>query len=92
MSTMTLEVTDAITTLEVDGRNIIEYTLHQGHRTAERIRQAPPREEVEKNREERIAAAKRWIEAASSLKLTDTPQQLRDSYAEHLAKKYLDPA
>ena len=89
---MTLEVPDELAPQEVDGRYIIEYTFHQGRRTAERIRAAPPPVDPEPTKEERLAAFERWAAAGSKLQITESPEQLRESYAEYLACKHLGPA
>ncbi len=92
MSIMTLEVPDELAPQEVDGRYVVEYTFHQGRRTAERIRKAAPPAAPEPTKEERLAAFDRWAAAASELQIAESPEQLRESYAEYLARKHLGPA
>ena len=87
---MILEVPDAITTQEVDGRYIIEYTFHQGHRTAEQIRKAPEQVEAEPTQEERLEAARRFIAGVSGILSPDTTEEeLRQGRLDYLTAKHL---
>ena len=90
MSTMTLEIPDALSPQEVDGRYIVEYTFHQGHRTAEKIRRAPEQVDARPTREERLEAARRFIAGASGILPPDTTEEeIRQGRLDYLSAKHL---
>ena len=95
LHTLTLSVPQPLP-LE-DGEFIVKFRSRGGKFTTgllRRVEARVPRERTaaELTKEERLAAFEQWAAAASKLQITETPEQLRDSYVEHLAHKHLGPA